>query len=140
MQASRRALLSGARTFSLRGSQRNASTLVVAVHDSKSLNPSTLSAVTAASKIGGEVSYTTGAQAMLAIQLDIFYEMPESCPGIHVIHTLPRLFWLGSCSFTSSLDASVLVHSFCRRRIILVDIELVSEREKELYQVPNNLH
>lgn len=45
--------------------QREASTLVVAVHDNKFLNPATLSAVTAASKIGGEVRPVPVSPSML---------------------------------------------------------------------------
>jgi len=49
--------LGALRAFS---ASRSASTLVLATHDNKTLNPATLSAVTAASKIGGDVTVLVG--------------------------------------------------------------------------------
>jgi electron transfer flavoprotein alpha subunit len=90
-------------------SHRNASTLVVAEHDGKAVTQGTLACITAAKKIGGEMTlFITGSQ------IEEVINSAKLIQGPNKILSLTTAVGLSSLS----LSLSAIAHSLCRQLIM----------------------
>ena len=74
--------------------QRNASTLVLAEHDNQTVSPGTLNTISAAQKLGGDVSCLVAGKDCKQVKLFCFYLMSQKpkVENFDLISTVTLMF------------------------------------------------